>query len=85
MYFEYHNKDDINKIATLTAERDESRKELAKLRSAPGMEEVDACVFKPEPIHNGVTSIYGPTIYDGKKLCNIARRAIASREEVVGK
>lgn len=28
-----------SQIATLTAERDEARKELASLRSAPGMEE----------------------------------------------
>lgn len=31
-----------SQIATLTAERDEARKELAAPRSAPGMEEVDA-------------------------------------------
>lgn len=64
-------------IATLTAE-------LAALKSAPAMAEVDACIFTPEPYQYGVTTVYSETKYDGKKLADIARRSIASRDEVVG-
>lgn len=61
-------------VERLTAERDEARKELAALRSAPGMEEVDA-------ILNDVNS---SVFANQERLSNIARRAIASRDEVVG-
>lgn len=74
----------VARVATLTAERDEARKELAALKSAPGMREVDACIVTPEPYERGVTTVYGPVKYDGEKLADIARRSIASREEVVG-
>lgn len=60
-----------NYIATLTSERDEARKELAELRSAPGIDEVD------EILRDVNSSMFD----NQERLASIARRAIASREE----
>lgn len=57
------------KIERLTAE-------LAELRKAPGIEEVDACMY-----HDLFS---GKDVCDLNKLFSVARRAIAARDEVVG-
>lgn len=58
-------------VATLTTERDAARKELAELRSAPGIDEVD------EILRDVNSSMFD----NQERLASITRRAIASREE----
>lgn len=77
------------KIESLTAERDEARKELAELRNAPGVEEIDA--LENEYLFTLKTLGHLGSLADryslrdiAVKLADIARRSIASRDEVVG-
>lgn len=65
--------DDYENIKALKAE-------LAELRKAPGMEEVDACITAPATVYYGDRRVSGGQKLDGKKLADIARRAIISRE-----
>jgi len=71
-------------VKMLTTERDEARKSLAELRSAPDIEDVDAAKQRV------LMGIGNPHVsWASVKECveflaSIARRAIASRDEVVG-
>lgn len=57
------------------------QKELAALKSAPGMEEVDALVAKEDSLSAKMSAGHYLLFIND---CDIARRSIASREEVVG-
>lgn len=81
-------KDSQSQIATLTAERDETREELATLRSAPGMGEVDVLLYKYRDIIKTLGHVgNNADRYDlqdvAQEIADLARRAIASREEAI--
>ena len=73
-----------SQIATLAAERDEARKELAVLKAAPGMEDIDALEKQLDEHYKPKFGMVRRPSEITRDSFDLARRSIAAREEVVG-